>query len=828
MKLSRLWRKPSARLAAAALSIAVSQHVQAAWQTLGAAHLESSAGDVVELSTASGARMRLWLLDAGTARIRMAPKGSFDRDFSYAVASQPKPVALRVERDEHANTISLRAAGQESMRIVVTLQPSVRVDIYDTAGDLVLADDPAREMVFDPVSGAVQVSKQRAATELYYGFGEKAMPISRDQRFMTMWNSDTPAYLPGADPIYQSIPFFISLLHGKSYGVFFDNTYRSYFDMGATDPARYTFGAAGGELDYYVFTGGRERSAANVLRAYTSLTGRGALPPLWALGYQQSRYSYTPDSKVRDIARTFREKKIPADVIYLDIGYMEGYRIFTWSKKDFPEPEKLMRELRDEGFHAVTIVDPGIKVDEDYPIYSDGRRRGAFTRTATGEEMHATVWPGLCAFPDFTSPDTRAWFGSLYKQFLDQGVSGFWNDMNEPGVFLNAESNEPPLQHDPKKTFPLDTRHFGDGEPDSHARYHNVYGMQMARATFEGLRTLRPDARPLVLTRAGYAGIQRFSAVWTGDNDATWDHLAMTIPMLTNLSVSGVPFVGADVGGFVETPSAELYTRWLQAAALTPFFRTHSAIDTEPREPWSFGADNERINRASIELRYQLLPYLYTAFAAEEMNGDPVMRPLWFDYANDVKTYLREDEFLLGRDVLVAPVLHARQTKRMVYFPKGDAWIDWWSGRRYAGGQEKEIDAPLDRLPLFVRAGASVATQPIVQNTREMAGVPLTMAVAVGADGQSTVYQDAGDGYAYRKGEARRTSLSLKGTTLRIEANGPTQFQPIGFVEFLGVDAAPASVTVDGKAVRDVMFDAAARRVRVAVPVGAKEVALRP
>jgi len=826
MKLSRLWRKPSARLAAAALSIAVSQHVQAAWQTLGAGQLETPHNDLVELSTASGARVRLTLLDAGTARIRIAPNGVFGRDFSYAIATQPKPVPLSVEHDDRANTVTLRASGKESMRVVVTLKPSVRVDVYDSAGELFLADDPAREMVFDPVSGAVQVSKQRAATELYYGFGEKAMPMSRDQRFMTMWNSDTPAYLPGADPIYQSIPFFISLLHGKSYGVFFDNTYRSYFDMGATDPARYTFGAAGGELDYYVFTGGRERSAANVLRSYTALTGRGSLPPLWALGYQQSRYSYTPDSQVREVAKTFREKKIPADVIYLDIGYMEGYRIFTWSKKDFPEPEKLLADLKNEGFRAVTIVDPGVKVDDDYAVYRDGRQRGAFTRTAKGDEMHATVWPGLCAFPDFTSPDTRAWFGSLYEKFLDQGVAGFWNDMNEPGVFLNADSDEPPMQHDPKKTFPLSTRHFGDGDPGDHARYHNVYGMQMARATYEGLRKLRPDSRPLVLTRAGYAGIQRFSAVWTGDNDATWDHLAMTIPMLTNLSVSGVPFVGADVGGFVETPSAELYTRWLQAAALTPFFRTHSAIDTEPREPWSFGADYEKINRESIELRYRMLPYLYTAFAAEEMDGEPVMRPLWFDYPHDVKTYLREDEFLAGRDILVAPILHSGETKRRVYFPNGDAWIDWWSGKRYAGGQEKEIEAPLNRLPLFVRAGASVATQPVVQSTNEMANVPLTITVALGTDGTGTLYQDAGDGYAYRNGETRRSTFTLKGKTLHIETNGPSRFQKIAFVEFAGADAAPSSVTIDGKTTNDFHFDATTRRIRVAVSNNTKEIEL--
>ncbi len=817
MNISRIGRKRGAKLAGAALSFAVAQQVNANWQTLGAAHLETSANNVVELSTTSGARVRLSLIDAETARIRVNPKGAFGRDFSYAIENEPTPVKLLVENDAASHTISLRADGVASLRIVVKTQPDLLVDIYDSDGHLVTADDPARLMAFDPMTGAVEVSKQRTATELYYGFGEKALPISRHQRYMTMWNTDTPAYQPGVDPIYQSIPFFITLVEGKSYGVFFDNTYRTYFDMGATDPQRYTFGAVGGELNYYVFTGGRERSAANIVRDYTKLTGRSALPPLWALGYQQSRYSYTPASQVREVAQTFRDKKIPADVIYLDIGYMEGYRVFTWSTKDFPEPEKLLHDLDAEGFHTVTIVDPGIKVDEQYAIYRDGREHGVYTKSGSGDELQAEVWPGICAFPDFTSPQARAWFGSLYAKFLDQGVTGFWNDMNEPAVFLDRGSLAPKILHDPKKTFPLDARHAGDGEPDSHARYHNVYGMQMARATYEGVHALRPDNRPMVLTRAGYAGIQRYAAVWTGDNDATWDHLAMTIPMLTNLSVSGVPFVGADVGGFVRSPTAELYTRWLQAAALTPFFRTHSAINTDAREPWSFGPDFERINRATIELRYQLLPYLYTLFADQEHSGVPPMRPLWFEYANDTRTYLIEDEFLLGRDLLVAPVLNEGQKRRNVYFPSGGDWIDWFSGARYAGGQEKAIDAPLDTLPLFVRAGATIPVQAIVQNTREMADAPLGVVVALGADGEGSVYQDRGEGYAYRKGESQRSDFSLKGDTLKLVSKG-SGFRAIRSVEFLGAGKAAKSVAVDGHSAHAVRFDETTRRIVVSLP----------
>jgi alpha-glucosidase len=805
------------RMTAAAITLVAAQQASASWQTLGQAEPARSPQNTVELATTSGARLRVSMPSPDVVRIRVSPTGTFERDFSYAIADQPRPLPLVVANDPGAGTLSIRTQAAGSMHVVVHLEPSVLVEVRDQDDRLVVADDPDRPMAFDPATGAIEASKSRVPTELYYGFGEKALPISRHEQYMTMWNSDTPGYPQGLDPIYQSIPFFIALHDGRSYGIFLDNTWRTYFDMGKTDYARYRFGADGGELDYYVFTGGKSRSAANIVRAYTALTGRGPLPPLWALGYQQSRYSYSPQSQVRDVARTFRDKRMPADVIYLDIGYMDGYRIFTWSPKDFPEPEKLLHELDAQGFHAVTIVDPGIKVDDGYAIYRDGRSQGAFMRTANGDELHASVWPGPCAFPDFTSPGARAWFGTLYAKFLDQGVSGFWNDMNEPGVFLAPDSGQPELVHDPRKTFPLDARHAGDGDADTHARYHNVYGMQMARATFEGLRRLRPDHRPFVLTRAGYAGVQRYSAVWTGDNDATWEHLAMTIPMLTNLSVSGVSFVGADVGGFVRTPSGELYARWLQAAVLTPFLRTHSAIDTEPREPWSFGADFERINRATIELRYRFLPYIYTLFANQELRGDPVMRPLWFSYPSDVKTYLVEDEFLVGGDLLVAPIVREHETRRQIYFPAGDTWIDWWNGARHAGGSEQKIDVPLDRLPLFVRAGAIIPVQPVVQSTRDMPGAPLTLVVAPGAQGTSTVYQDSGDGYGYRRGESRTITATqgAEGVTLVIPRT--RGYQPVAAIEVLGAESTTAT-RLDGKRADAVTFDAATHRLRITLP----------
>lgn len=799
----------------------------AAWRAVGEVVSTGRTAHGVVLTTASGATVAISFPGASVVRLRMMPTGKPAADFSYAVLPVALATDIAPEVVEGTDRVDLRVA--KGIHVAVRKRPNLAIAVYDADDRLVLGDDPVRPMAFDSADGAVEATKLRSSTELYYGFGEVPLPLSRQQQFLTFWNTDAGNYPPGSGPIYQTIPFFIASDGGRSYGVFFDNTWRSWFDMGASDPARYSFGAAGGELDYYVFTGGAERTPANVLRDYTALTGRGALPPLWALGYQQSRYSYTPQAKVEEVARTFREKKIPADVIYMDIDYMDGYRIFTWSPTNFPDARSMLSTLHDEGFHAVTIVDPGVKVDDGYAVYRSGREQGVYVRDAAGNELHARVWPGICAFPDFTDARARAWWGSLYAKPLGEGVDGFWNDMNEPATFPAEDSAAPVTMFDASKTFAIDVKHAGDGAPGTHARYHNVFGMQMARATNEGLRKLRPAQRPFVLTRAGYAGIQRYAAVWTGDNIASWEHLALTIPMLTNMSVSGVPFVGADVGGFNGTPSAELYTRWLQAAVLTPFLRTHSAIDTAPREPWSWGGEYERINKATIELRYRLLPYIYSLFARSEADGIPPLRPLWFVYPADVHAALVDDQYLVGSDLLVAPVLHEGSTKRRVYFPQGDAWLDWWNGSRHEGGTSEFVAAPLDRLPLFVRAGAAVPTEPVIQYSAQMKRAPLTIAVALDAKGVSRIFQDAGDGYGYRKGESRTLVVTQRAGGIDLEIPPNRGYQGIAAVELIGVAKAPAGVRIDGKAAQEVAFDAASHRLRIALPnERAKNISLVP
>ena len=817
-------------LAALAALLLLPAGARAAWRAAGDVRAVARQADGVVLTLTSGARVSVTFSDIEVVRVRLAPSGAFERDLSYAVEPKDRKTvraAVTEARDE------VRISSLNGTTVVVKRRP-FSVSVLDPDGRAVAEADPARPPSFDPDTGAVETSLKRVEWETYYGLGEKAgATLSRDTQQFVMWNTDTYAYPRGLDPIYQSIGFYIALrqvreplasgtgtARGFAYGLFLDNTSRTYFDMGKTDPGRVTFGAASGELNYYVFTGGREHTPKNVLRDYTELTGRTPLPPLWALGNQQSRWSYYPEARVREVARGFRESRVPADVIYLDIDYMDGFRVFTWNRERFPDPAKLMADLREQGFRVVLIIDPGVKVDPNYSVYKEGQAGGHFVKTAGGEELHASVWPGVCAFPDFTDARAREWFGSLYRQNLDEGIAGFWNDMNEPGVFLSDQTPKPDTYHHPMKTFPVDARHAGDGRPGTHGRYHNVYGMQMARATFEGLRRLRPDARPFVLTRAGYAGVQRYAAVWTGDNVASWDHLRLSIPMLLNMGVSGVPFVGADVGGFSGNPSPELYTRWLQAAALTPFLRSHSEAGSNPHEPYSFGEEFTKINRASVELRYRLLPYLYSLFNEHTRTGAPVMRPLWFEYPDDTRTYTIEDEYLVGRDLLVAPVVRESATKRGVYFPAGDDWVDWWTGKRYEGGKDAEVEAPLDRLPLFARAGATIPTQPVIQHTGEMMKAPLVLTVVRGADATSHIYEDAGDGYEYRRGGARELHVDQAGDEIRLARVGErTGTGPrwrtwgVSSIELLNVDAAPRGVLIDGGEVKVKSdFDSARRR----------------
>ena len=580
------------------------------------------------------------------------------------------------------------------------------------------------------VDGRPRLVLRRAPGERFFGCGERTAGLEKTGSHQLFWNVDPPAgHTASFNNLYTSIPFVLSLRAGRAYGLLFDNTGRVEIDLAKADPDRVLFEAETGDLVAYVFAGPTPR---DVLERYTALTGRMPLPPLWALGNQQSRWSYMSAREVREVAAGFRSRGIPCDVLYLDIDYMDGYRVFTWDESRFPAPAEFIAGLGREGFRVVTIVDPGVKVDESYPVYREGRERGLFCLTRDGEEFQNAVWPGVCAFPDFSDAAARDWWGSLHSGLVELGVAGVWNDMNEPALFIPQQS-----------TMPEDVVHPGGGRARLHAEVHNAYGQWMAQASREGLARLRPERRPFVISRAGYAGLQRHALQWTGDNSSWWEHLWMSMPQLQNLGLSGIAWAGVDIGGFFGDCNGELLARWTEFGIFQPFCRNHSAMGTVAQEPWAFGEPWESLIRESLQFRMRLLPYLYTLFEECHRTGAPILRPLLFEFPDDPTTYTADDEFMLGAALLVAPITRPGIEHRHVYLPAG-TWFHWWTGERFEGPIHMLAHAPLGQPAVYARAGTPIPLGGPVSHTDAPSG--LTWRVFPGS-GSGSLYEDAGDGY---------------------------------------------------------------------------------
>jgi len=644
---------------------------------------------------------------------------------------------------------------------------SVNADEQPMAFD---AHDLLKDLLFDPRAGSfVAVSKKLGFNEHFYGLGEKAAHLDKRRSSFVNWNSDTPGYTEGRDPIYQTVPFYLGLQDGAAYGIFFDNSYRSYFDFGKSSQQRVWFGAEGGELNYYFFYG---PSLKKILGRYADLTGHMPLPPLWALGNQQSRWSYYPDAMAEEVVREYRKRDLPLDVLHLDIDYMQGYRVFTWDRNRFPNPKGLSEKLVRQGVKLVTIVDPGVKYqpvaksaavitsitpelepqDQRYYVYEQGVQKNYFQKRENGDLFVPKVWPGDSAFVDFTLPQAREWWGSLHRAYTDNGVAGIWNDMNEPADFVDQTGKNQ-----------LNVVSYDEGQKTTHAKNRNVFALLMARATYEGLERLQPDRRPYVITRAAYAGIQRYSTMWTGDTNSTWEALALNVPMFTSLGLSGEPFVGSDVGGFIGRGNGELLTRAYQISFLAPFCRNHKVIDGYDQEPWRFGKYYEDIIRRYLKLRYQLLPFLYTTLEEAHRTGVPLFRPLVLNYQDDSNTYNLDDQFMIGDDLLVAPVVKPDVTRRLVYLPPG-TWYDYWNGKKYDGGTMISVEAPLETVPMFVRAGAILPSGPPLNYTGEKPQDPITFNIYPDETGAASgaLYEDDGLTPAYKQDGFRRTIVNVK------------------------------------------------------------------
>ena len=704
--------------------------------------------DSISFYTDNSVILKVTVLRDSLIRFRFTTKGYFSNDFSYAIDKSHTHgynfLDLTEEEDYYLITTN---------KVKCKIQKiDMRLSIYDLDDNIILEDELGFhwEESYEYGGNIVKMSKSSKDGECFYGLGDKATQLNLKGKRLENFATDQYAFQKDQEPLYKVVPFYIGLHNKKSYGIFFDNTFRTYFDFGYERRNVTSYWAEGGEMNYYFIYGPEMQ---DVVTTYTDLTGKPELPPLWALGYHQCKWSYYPESNLKEVAAKFRELKIPCDALYLDIDYMDGFRCFTWNKEYFPDPKRMVAELAEDGFKTVVIIDPGIKVDKEYSIYKEALEKDYFCKRADGPYMKGKVWPGECNFPDYTNPAVREWWAGLFKELISEiGVKGVWNDMNEPAVM-----------EVPNKTFPMDVRHDYDGNPCSHRKAHNIYGTQMARATYHGVKRFAYPKRPFVITRSAYAGAQRYSSSWTGDNVATWEHLWIANIQVQRMSISGMGFTGSDIGGFAEQPSGELYARWIQLGVFHPFCRTHSSGDHGDQEPWAFDEEVIDITRKFINLRYQLLPYLYTMFWQYIEQGIPMLKPLVYFDQEDIQTHYRNDEFVFGDQILVCPILEPNSLGRRMYIPRG-SWYNYWTNEKVVGGKEIWVDTKFDEIPIFAKAGAVIPKYPVQQYVGELEFDELTLDIYYKEGKEkSVVYEDAQDGYDYKKGRYSFLSFQTNG-----------------------------------------------------------------
>jgi alpha-glucosidase len=709
-----------------------------------------------------GMVFRVTALRDDVIRVRVAASGELLEDASWAVLPGARTSSVAVLEEEDPESVGFAT---KKLRVRMSRACS-GLRITDMNGKVVEEDAPEWPVEFHGT--AFRVYKSMPRDEHFFGMGDKPGPLDRRGSAFSMWNTDWFNFQESTDTIYKSIPFFLSLNKGVASGTLFDNHWRSSFDFGKELHAAYSFGAENGPLDYYVIYG---PEAKQVLEGYAWLTGPTPLPPLWGLGFQQSRFSYVPESRVREIADRLRSDRIPSDAIYLDIDFQDRHRPFTVDTVKFPHFSQMIADLKKQNFHVVAITDLHIASapHESYGPYDSGVAGDHFVKNPDGTMYVGKVWPGPSVFPDFTQQETRAWWGTLYGSLVKDGIAGFWNDMNEPSIFDS-----------PTLTMPEDVQHRID-EPGfnkrtaTHSEIHNIFGLENSRATYEGLLKLEPDVRPFVLTRASYAGGQRYAATWTGDNSSTWNHLRLATPMILNLGLSGFGMTGADVGGFIGSPQPDLLTKWIEVATFQPIDRDHSNEHTADQEVWVHGPEHEAIRRKYIEERYRLMPYLYTA--AEEMSrtGIPIMRPLFLEFPRATEDLHpidldAEGEFLSGRDFLVAPSPFPDKLDSYLAKLPSVGWYDYWTGEKIVRTSTAKVAEPttvnvnprLDVLPVFVREGSIVPMQSLIQSTNEIPSGPLTLRVYPGQDCRGSLYLDDGRSFAFRRGEFLRMEFSCE------------------------------------------------------------------
>lgn len=558
-----------------------------------------------------------------------------------------------------------------------------------------------------------------------YGCGEVYGSLRQNGQQVGLWNKDNGLYMAeNGRRLYQTHPWVLGVRDdGSSFGIIADNTWKGKISTGR----EVTFTSDGPAFRVVVI---ERDSPEAVLKELAKLSGTMPLPPLWSLGYQQSRFSYTPESRALEVARNFREKKIPCDVIWMDINYMDGFRIFTFSPQEIKSPKRFNDAMHGMKYKMVYMIDPGVKVDSNYFVYQQGTACDYWVKDRQGNPFVGKVWPGDCVFPDFTRPEVRLWWSGLYQSFLSTGIDGVWNDMNEPSVFGG-----------PDGSMPEDNQHAGGGglTDGPHLRYHNVYGYYMVKGTRDGLLQANPLKRPFVLSRSNFLGGQRYAATWTGDNESSTEHMKMSIPMTLNMSLSGQSFNGPDIGGFAHDCNPELLSQWTAIGVYFPFVRNHCSCEEVSQEPWAFGKKTEDVCRTAINRRYRLLPYYYTLMRECSTTGLPIMRPLFLSYPTELTLRNEQQAFTVGRDLMVIP--------RWAEHPAlpQDNWKTFRLEDKDDGYQAE----------LRLRPGAALPLANLYQNTSEYRTDSLTIIINPDQNGYAhgKLYEDAGDGFGYQKGE---------------------------------------------------------------------------
>ena len=654
----------------------------------------------------------------------------------YAVIQEPSEVDIQIKDTEKELII-----WTNELKVQID-KSSISFSFYDGDGNLINCTEPGLSIECQGTQKTVYNSLQ--PSEKFIGLGEKTGPLNKRGRGYQNWNSDAFAYGEEQDPLYATIPFYMGVHDNGTYGIFLDNSYKTHFNFGASNNRFSSFSMDDGDVDYYVFSGNVE----NIIQSYTWLTGRMPLPPLWSLGYQQCRYSYYPDQEVMNVAQKFRQKDIPADVMVLDIHYMDKYKIFTWDGERFPDPKKMIKDLEELGFEVVVICDPGIKVEEGYETYDLGVKEDVFLKYPDGKEYEGQVWPGWCHFPDFTTTEAREWWTEMMKTYTDLGLKGFWNDMNEIATW--------------GQTLPENILFSFEGEGGTTRKGRNIYGMQMARSAFESAKENLKGKRPFVLTRAGFSGLQRYTALWTGDNVATSGHMLLGSRLVSNLGLSGVAYAGYDIGGFCGDSDSKLFARWQQVGTFAPFYRGHSMINSKDSEPWSFGEEVEEISTNYIRLRYKLMPYIYSAFVEASETGTPVARSLAIDYTKDENVYSGEfeNQYLFGKSILVAPI-GAYDRFLKTYLPEGE-WFEFFTDEKFSGSQEFIREYVLEELPLFVKASSLIPVYPEANRNVQGIGETLELHIYNGKNSNSyNYYEDDGSTYDFEKGNFHRRDIAF-------------------------------------------------------------------